>query len=70
MLNLRTNDQGEEYAELLDAIGTGVNLRLYRDRGIVSVVLHDPTRLHVLTTSAEIELDDLMEAVKWLSVAP
>lgn len=67
-LELREDDPGE-YVQLPDALGTGIDARLYRNRGILSVVLVGTYSQQPVGPSAELNIDDMLEALRLLGVS-
>lgn len=51
-----------------DAIGQGVDAKITRERGIISIVLIDSHSSKVLAPSAELDADALVEALRSLGV--
>lgn len=64
-VDVRMKDD-ELYVLLHDALGQGIDVQIFRNRGIVSIVLVDSGSLFPMGPSAEIELDDLINAIHYL----
>lgn len=61
-------DLGGEFVRVPDALGAGVDTKIYRERGIVSIVLVDSTSGQPTGPSAELNIEDVAAAVKLLGI--
>lgn len=61
-------DLGGEYVQVPDALGAGVDAKIYRERGVVSVVLVDSYSGQPVGASAELNIDDVAQAMRLLGI--
>ena len=65
-ISVHDQDTDDPYVLIPDAIGQGVDLRLYRNRSIISIVLVESPDGKPICASAEVDYENLQAAVDLL----